>query len=92
MMQLIQFNLDSLEKFQLDQQNFEYQDIVSYEIVREGICSLIFKLSRQAKLENSEQQDIFQKNINKLIYIRDHLQIHDRASIRKLMVEIKTYQ
>ena len=91
-MQLIQFNLDHLDKTLLDQQDIEYIDIVDYEIVRESICSLIFRLSREEKLTNSEQQDILQKNINKLIYIRDYLQIHDRASIQKIMAEIKSYQ
>ena len=91
-MQLIQFNLDHLDKTLLDQQDIEYIDIVDYEIVRESICSLIFRLSREEKLTSSEQQDILQKNINKLIYIRDYLQIHDRASIQKIMAEIKSYQ
>ena len=91
-MQLIQFNLDSLDKALLDQQGIEYIDIVQYEIARESICSLIFRLSREEKLADYEQQDILQKNINTLIYIRDHLQIHDRASIQKIMAEIKSYQ
>lgn len=91
-MQLIQFNLDSLDKMSLDHQNIEYNQIIDYEIARESICSLIFKLSRQEKLADSEQQNVFQKNIDKLIYIRDHLQIHDRASIQKIMTEIKSYQ
>ena len=81
-MQLIQFNLDHLDKTLSDQPH----------IVRESICSLIFKLSRQVKLADPEQQDVLQKNINKLIYIRDYLQIHDRASIQKIMAEIKSYQ
>lgn len=91
-MQLIQFNLDHLDKTLSDQQHIEYNQIIDYEIVRESICSLIFKLSRQVKLTDSEQQDVLQKNINKLIYIRDYLQIHDRASIQKIMAEIKSYQ
>lgn len=45
-MQLIQFNLDSLDKMSLDHQNIEYNQIIDYEIARESICSLIFKLSR----------------------------------------------
>lgn len=89
---LIQFNLDSLDTALVDQQDIEYNQIIDYEIVRESICSLIFKLSRQMKLADPEQQDVLQKNINKLIYIRDHLQIHDRASIQKIMTEIKSYQ
>ncbi|WP_180045835.1 hypothetical protein [Acinetobacter sp. YH12117] len=91
-MQLIQFNLDHLDKTLINQQDIEYNQIIDYEIVRESICSLIFKLSRQAKLADSEQQEILQKNISKLIYIRDHLQIHDRTSIQKIMSEIRSYQ
>lgn len=91
MIQLIQFNLDHLDKTLSDQQHIEYNQIIDYEIVRESICSLIFKLSRQMKLADPEQQDVLQKNINKLI-IRDYLQIHDRASIQKIMAEIKSYQ
>ncbi|WP_313390950.1 hypothetical protein [Acinetobacter sp.] len=91
-MQLIQFNLDYLDKTLSDQQRIEYKQIIDYEIIKESICSLIFKLSRQTKLADPEQQDVLQKNINKLIYIRDHLQIHDRASIQKIMAEIKSYQ
>ena len=91
MIQLIQFNLDHLDKTLSDQQHIEYNQIIDYEIVRESICSLIFKLSRQMKLADPEQQDVLQKNINKLS-IRDYLQIHDRASIQKIMAEIKSYQ
>lgn len=72
-MKLIQFNLNRLDKTQLEKQDVEYKDIIYYEIVREAVCSLIFKLSRQEKLADSKQQEIIQKNINKLIYIRDHL-------------------
>lgn len=91
-MQLTQFNLDHLDKTLLDQQDIEYKEIVDYEIVRESICSLIFKLSRQAKLADPEQQVVFLKNIDKLVYIRDHLQIHDKASIQNIMAEIKSHQ
>lgn len=91
-MQLTQFNLDHLDKTLLDQQDIEYKEIVDYEIVRESIYSLIFKLSRQAKLADPEQQVVFLKNIDKLVYIRDHLQIHDKASIQNIMAEIKSHQ
>ena len=88
-MKLIQFNLNRLDKTQLEQQDIEYKHIIDYEIVRGAVCSLIFKLSRQEKLVDSKQQEIIQKNINKLIYIRDHLQIQDHSSIQNIMSEIR---
>lgn len=88
-MKLIQFNLNRLDKTQLEQQDIEYKDIIGYEIVREAVCSLIFKLSRQEKLLDSKQQKTIQENIDKLIFIRDHLQIHDHSSIQNIMSEIR---
>ncbi|NWK52119.1 hypothetical protein HYG89_06035 [Acinetobacter sp. SwsAc5] len=52
-MKLIQFKLNHLDKTQFDMQDIEYKDIINYEIVREAICGLIFKLSRLEKIVDS---------------------------------------
>jgi len=91
-MELIQFKLNHLDKTQFNEQDIEYKDIINYEIVREAVCGLIFKLSRQEKIVNSNQHEIIQKNINKLIYIRDNLQIQDHLSIKNIMNEIRNFK
>ncbi|MEN8352812.1 hypothetical protein ABFP04_13405 [Acinetobacter towneri] len=91
-MKLIQFKLNHLDKTQFDMKNIEYKDIINYEIVREAICGLIFKLSRLEKIVDSNQQEIIQKNINKLIYIRDNIQIQDHLSIKNIMNQIRSFE
>lgn len=88
-MKLIQFDLSCLDQTQLERQDIEYKDIIEYEITREAICNLIFKLSREEKLVDFKKRNIIQKNINKLIYIRDNLQIQDHLSIKDIMSEIR---
>lgn len=88
-MKLIQFDLSCLDQTQLERQDIEYKDIIEYEITREAICNLIFKLSREEKLVDFKRRNIIQKNINKLIYIRDNLQIQDHLSIKDIMSEIR---
>lgn len=88
-MKLIQFDLSCLDQIQLERQDIEYKDIIEYEITREAICNLIFKLSREEKLVDFKRRNIIQKNINKLIYIRDNLQIQDHLSIKDIMSEIR---
>ncbi|OUY05506.1 hypothetical protein [Acinetobacter populi] len=87
-MQLIQFDINSLDCCSVDAKDVEYKDIIDYEVTREAVCSLIFALARQAKIASHAEQQIIKENQEKLTHIRENLQIHDAESMQKILAEI----
>ena len=79
--------LESLTN-KFDNVDISYDDILSYEIARENICSYMFFLDRNKNESSNEKNDEVDKKIEDLIYLRDHLQIEDKHNVSLVLGEL----
>lgn len=79
--------LESLNN-QFNNIDISYDDILSYEIARENICSYMFFLDRKKNRSSNENIAEIDKKIEDLIYLRDHLQIEDKHNVSLVLGEL----